>query len=150
MTVNGIQETASLGETIVADAFGQREVTDLKVVRSGVGSETEGSVGRTEVTAPGKLIGNPGNANIGREVLAGTEFVGNDRTEAWEFDGRTGTVAGEHIVGSAFVGGFAVSHRTTYGDFVRNLRGMLEVFAEMDAWDLGFDALERAAVLEGA
>ena len=44
-----------------------------------------------------------------------------------------GTVTGEHIVGSAFVGGFAVSHRTTYGDFVRNLGGVLEVFAEMDA-----------------
>ena len=83
------------------------------------------------------------------EVLAGTEFVGNNRAEAGEFDGRTGTVAGEHVVGSAFVGGFAVSHRTTYGDFVRNLSGMFEIFTEMDAWDLSFDALERAAVLEG-
>ena len=83
------------------------------------------------------------------EILAGTKFVGNDRAKAGEFDGRTGTVTGEHVVSSAFVGGFAVSHRTTYGDFVRNLSGMFEIFTEMDAWDLGLDALERAAIFEG-
>ena len=41
-----------------------------------------------------------------------------------------------------------MSHRTTYGDFVRNLSGMFEIFTEMNTWDLGLDALERATIFE--
>ena len=60
-----------------------------------------------------------------------------------------GPVAGEHVVGAAFVGGLAVGHRADDGDLVGDLGGFLQVLAELDARDRGVDGAEGAAVFGG-
>ena len=72
----------------------------------------------------------------------------NNRTETGKVNGRAWAIPREHVVRAALMSGFPMGHRPANGDFVGNFSGMFEVFAEMNPWNLGLDALERSAVLE--
>ena len=68
--------------------------------------------------------------------------------EAGILDRRAGAISGEHVVGAAFVGGFAMGHRADDGDLVRDVGGCFEMFAEDFAGDARLDRPERPAIFD--
>jgi hypothetical protein len=72
--------------------------------------------------------------------------VRDDGTEAGVLEGRAGAVAREHVVGAAFVGGFAMGHAADDHEFVGDLGRILPEFTELDAFDIGIDGTEGPAV----
>ena len=81
MTVNRVKQTAPLGKTVVINASGQGKVSDLETSLGGIRTKAKRAIGRTQVSASCEFIGDLGNADVGGEVLARTEFVGDDAPE---------------------------------------------------------------------
>ena len=138
------------GEALGIDAAWQRQVLDGEARIGRIATQAKRRVGAGEVTRSREVGRHRGDANIGREVFAGSKFVADDRTKARIDQRRAGTIAGEHIVGATLVGGFAVSHRAANGDLVGDLRGLGEVFAKEHAIDLGADRANLAPIFDGS
>ena len=145
--VHHVEHPATLVEPCHVDARRQVEVAHLEVGVGRVGAQTECRVGRTEIAGAGELVGLAGNADVRRQVLAGTELVRDHRPEARVLERRARAVAREHVVRAALVGGLAMRHRPADRELVGDLRRVRQHLAEPHAGEHRLDAAERAAVL---
>ena len=148
VSVDGGQCGATGGKAAVIDTVRQVEVTDLEATGSWITSQAERRKGRTEIAASCKFVWHVGNANVGRQVVARTVFVADDRPDAREQQRGTGAVAGKHVVCATFVSRFAVGHRTNDGQLVSDLGCLGERVTEQFAADLRRDLLHLTAILD--
>ena len=74
--------------------------------------------------------------------------MAHNATHAWENQSRARAIAREHVVGTAFVGGFAVRHSAADGDLVHDLGGLLEIFAQLNTFHLGVDVTDFTTVFD--
>jgi hypothetical protein len=149
MVVHRFEERAAAVEAFFIDPAREVEVAHLEISLRGIRAEGEGAVGGGEVAGVRVFVGDVGDADVGREVVAGAELVGDDGAHRWKGKRRGGAVAGEHVVGAALVGGLAVRHAADHGDLVGDVCRFLHELAELDAGDLRIDGSERAAVFGG-
>lgn len=149
MGVDGAEEGFAAVEALLADAFGEVEVADLEVFVRRVGTDGEGAVCGGEVAGVGELVGYLWDADVGREVFAGSEFVRDDGADGGILQGGGGAVAGEHVVGAALVGCFSVSHRADDGELVGNFGKLRDFFAKADSGESCLDGAEGAAIFGG-
>ena len=87
MVVDGFEQRAAAVEAFLVDALGQVEVADLEIAVRRIGAEGEGAVGGGEVAGVGELVGDVGDADVGRQVVARAEFVGDHRADGRVFEG---------------------------------------------------------------
>ena len=145
--VDGIEKRAAACEAFLAHAFGKVEVADLVVFVGRIGTDGERSVGGGEVARVGEFVGHLRNANVGREVFARAEFVGDHGAHRRILQGGRRAVAGEHVVGSAFVGSLAVGHGPDDGELVCDFGQLRDFFAKTDAGEGGLDRAIGATIL---
>lgn len=139
---------AALGETRRVDAAGQREVAHGVVISRRIAAEGKGAERCAEVARASVGRGLIGDENVGREVGARAELVGDDAAHAGVLDRRAGPVAGEHRVRAAFVGRLAVRHRADDGNLVGDLGRFLQVFRKIETVDAGLNGFHGAAVFD--
>ncbi len=75
MVIDGGEERAAALEAFLIDALGKVEVADLEILACGIRAEGEGAVGGGEIAGVREFVGDVGDANVGREVVARAEFV---------------------------------------------------------------------------
>src|SRR5262249_21628025 len=87
-----------------------------------------------------------GNANVRRQIIAGTQFMRNDAADAWILDRRARPPAGEHIMGAAIVISLSMRHGADDADFVSDSGRLLERLGKINTVEPGLHRPERATI----
>ena len=74
--------------------------------------------------------------------------MGNNTTKARVAKCRARAITSKHVVRATFVSSFAMSHGTANGDFISNASKVFEMFAEVNAFEFGFDWGDVATVFD--
>ena len=148
--VHRIEHASARSEALVVDIAWQVEVLHGEIAVGRVASQRERRIGTAEIARAGEVGGHAGDAHIGRQVIAWPELVANNAAHAWENKCRIGAIASEHVVGATLMGGLTMGHGPTDSDFVGDLCGLLEMLAQLDAFNLAVDPTHFTPVINGS
>ena len=148
VVVDDVEHPPPLVKPGHVDASRQVEVADLKLGIGRIGAEAETGVGTRQVARARELVGDARDADVGGEILARSEFVGDHGSDARILQRRARPIAREHVVRAALVGRLAVGHRAADREFVGDLGRMREQFTKSYAGQNRVDAAQGAAVFD--
>jgi hypothetical protein len=137
------------GKPVFVHAVGKVQVAHLEIVVGRIVAQAEGAIGGAEIARAGKRIGLAGNADIRRQIVPRTQFMGNDAAETGILQGGAGPVTREHVVSPAIMIGLTVRHRAHHRDLVGDLGRLDHDLREVDAVEPCFHRVEGTAVFDG-
>ena len=148
--VDRVEDGPAGGEPRLVDAARQVQVLHLKTGIGRISSQAERRERRAQVARARIHVGLIGNADVRRQIVFGTELMGDHAPHAGILERRAGAITREHVVRAPLVRGLAMGHRANHRQLVGELGGLGKRLTEPFALNLARDRAHVAAVLDGS